>query len=101
MRENNIGYSDDWQPYTGDYDKFEYDIKLIDGTVVENCYPNAGEFNSISDKHNNQSFKEELIKWLEEYRMNLMSLMGQDYYVTGKLDVIKDVLKKLNQSKDV
>ena len=69
--------------------------------MVENCYPNAGEFNSISDKHNNQSFKEELIKWLEEYRMNLMSLMGQDYYVTGKLDVIKDVLKKLNQSKDV
>lgn len=61
MRKNNMGYSDDWQPYTGDYDKFEYDIKLIDGTVVENCYPNAGEFNSISDKHNNQSFKEELI----------------------------------------
>jgi hypothetical protein len=44
--------------------------------------------------------KEELIKWLEEYRMNLMSLMGQDDYCTGKLDVIKDVLKKLNQNKD-
>ena len=44
--------------------------------------------------------KEELIKWLEEYRINLLSLMGQDDYVIGKLDVIKDVLKKLNQNKD-
>jgi hypothetical protein len=44
--------------------------------------------------------REELIKWLEEYRMNLMSLMGQDDYVTGKLDLIKDTLKKLNQNKD-
>ena len=42
----------------------------------------------------------EVIKWLEEYRMNLLSLMSQDDYVTGKLDVIKDVLKKLNQNPD-
>ena len=35
---------------------------------------------------------------LEEYRINLLSLMGQDDYVIGKLDVIKDVLKKLNQN---
>ena len=42
--------------------------------------------------------EEECIKnyteWLKEYRLNLMSLMGQDDYVTGKLDVIKDVLDK-------
>ena len=44
--------------------------------------------------------KEELIEWLKEYRLNLMSLMGQDDYVTGKLDVIKDVLDKLNQNKE-
>jgi len=48
--------------------------------------------------------EEECIKnymeWLKEYRLNLMSLMGQDDYVTGKLDVIKDVLDKLNQNKD-
>lgn len=44
--------------------------------------------------------EQELIKWLEEYRINLLSLMGQDDYVIGKLDVIKDVLKKLNQNKD-
>ena len=41
--------------------------------------------------------EEECIKnymeWLKEYRLNLMSLMGQDDYVTGKLDVIKDILE--------
>ena len=36
------------------------------------------------------------IEWLKEYRLNLMSLMGQDDYVTGKLDVIKDILDKCN-----
>jgi hypothetical protein len=44
--------------------------------------------------------EEECIKnsmeWLKEYRLNLMSLMGQDDYVTGKLDVIKDILDKFN-----
>ena len=40
--------------------------------------------------------QEELVEWLKEYRLNLMSLMGQDDYVTGKLDVIKDVLDKCN-----
>lgn len=56
--ENYCNYSDDWQPYIGDYDKFEYDIRLKDGTVVENCYPNARKFNSISDEHERQSFEE-------------------------------------------
>lgn len=41
--------------------------------------------------------KEELKKWLEDYRMNLLSLMAQDDYVTGKLDAITDVLNKLKQ----
>ncbi len=40
--------------------------------------------------------KEALMEWLEEYRLNLMSLMGQDDYVAGKLDVIKDILDKCN-----
>jgi hypothetical protein len=44
--------------------------------------------------------KEELKNWLEEYRINLLSLMGQDDYTTGKLDVIRQVLDKLNQNKD-
>lgn len=58
---NNCGYSDEWSPYNGDYDKFEYDIKLNDGTIVENCYPNARKFNSISDSHQDQSFSEEIV----------------------------------------
>jgi len=44
--------------------------------------------------------EEKLIEWLKDYRMNLMSLMGQDDYVIGKLDVIKDILDKLNQKED-
>ena len=44
--------------------------------------------------------EEECIKnyteWLKEYRLNLMSLMGQDDYVAGKLDVIKDILDTFN-----
>jgi hypothetical protein len=55
--ENNCNYSDEWQPYINDYDKFEYDVKLKDGTIVENCYPNGGKFNSISDLHNDTSFE--------------------------------------------
>ena len=43
----------------------------------------------------------ELKNWLEEYRINLLSLMGQDDYTTGKLDVIRQVLDKLNQRQDM
>lgn len=56
--ENNCNYSENWQPYINDYDKFEYDVKLKDGTIVENCYPNGGKFNSISDLHDGQCFDE-------------------------------------------
>lgn len=56
--DNTCNYSDNWQPYISDYDKFEYDVKLKDGTIVENCYPNGGEFNSISDLHDGQFFNE-------------------------------------------
>jgi len=58
MKQNTCNYSDNWQPYIGDYDKFEYDIKLKDGTIVENCYPNARMFGSISDNHDQQQFDE-------------------------------------------
>jgi hypothetical protein len=61
MKDNTCNYSDEWQPYIGDYDKFEYDIKLKDGTIVENCYPNGGKFNSISNKHDGCSFSESLV----------------------------------------
>ena len=53
---NTCNYSHEWQPYINDYDKYEYDVRLNDGTIVENCYPNAGYFNSISDTHDGQKF---------------------------------------------
>ena len=33
-----------WIDFDGDYEKIEYDIMLTDGTVVNNCWPNAGGF---------------------------------------------------------
>lgn len=59
--ENTNNYSDDWQQYTGDYDKFEYDIILKDGTLVTNCFPNARKFLSFSEEHERQSFSEDLV----------------------------------------
>ena len=47
-----------------------------------------------------EMINKELKNWLEEYRINLLSLMGEDDYTTGKLDVIRQVLDKLNQNKD-
>lgn len=43
MLDNQMGYSDEWQPYIG-YDKREYDIMLHDGVIVNTVYPNAGMF---------------------------------------------------------
>ena len=46
---------------------------------------------------------EELTKWLENYRSNLLSLMAQEgesfsefIVIMGKLDIIKDILKNIN-----
>lgn len=47
INDNTQNYSDDWQIYTGDYDKFEYDIITKEGKVYENCYPNAGKFTTM------------------------------------------------------
>lgn len=79
-KENSMGYSDEWQPYLGDYDKFEYDIKLKDGTIVENCYPNGGSFNSISDEHNGQRFTEGLV---EEIRFSAKPRYGLNSKVSS------------------
>jgi hypothetical protein len=48
--------------YIGDYDKFEYDIELHDGTVVENCYPNADKFCSLTD--HGAYFKSKEVKFI-------------------------------------
>lgn len=37
---------DRWVPYTGDYEKEFYDIKLDDGSVLLMCWPNAGTFHT-------------------------------------------------------
>lgn len=60
MKENIMGYSDEWQPYKNDYDKFEYDIKLFDGEVIENCYPNGGNFTPLetNDHYDGRDVKE-------------------------------------------
>lgn len=50
MKDNTCNYSDEWQPYIGDYDKYEYDVKLHDGRIIENTYPNAGKFHGLSDE---------------------------------------------------
>lgn len=76
MKDNTCNYSDEWQPYIGDYDKYEYDLRLKDGTIVENCYPNAGSFSSISDKHDQQEFNGEdvaEIRFSEKPRYGLNS----------------------------
>lgn len=52
--DNTCGYSTEWQPYLNDYDKFEYDVKLKDGTIITNCYPNAGFFNGFGKGQNNK-----------------------------------------------
>lgn len=48
QKDNTCNYSKEWQPYIGDYDKFEYDVKTKEGDVWVNCYPNAGYFNPIN-----------------------------------------------------
>ncbi|GJN60454.1 hypothetical protein [Elizabethkingia anophelis] len=47
-------YSKEWQPYLG-YDKQEYDIKLKDGRIFENCYPNGGYFNPLDHEKIHES----------------------------------------------
>lgn len=34
----------EWIPYKGDYEKRWYDIKLFNGSIIKECYPNAGIF---------------------------------------------------------
>lgn len=39
-------HSNEWQEWTGQYDKRMYDVMLPDGTIIEQCWPNAGEFHA-------------------------------------------------------
>lgn len=42
-------FSQEWQPFSGDYEKKVQDIKLKDGSVIEMCYPNSGVFMCLSN----------------------------------------------------
>lgn len=46
-------HSSDWQEWAGDYDKRMYDVLLPDGTIIEQCWPNAGEFHAPTDEKYN------------------------------------------------
>ncbi len=35
-----------WIEYTGEYEKQFYNIKLKDGKIINNCWPNAGTFHT-------------------------------------------------------
>lgn len=39
----------EWSPYPGDYEKYQYDIRLNDGKEYFNCWPNAGKFWALRD----------------------------------------------------
>jgi len=41
----------EWVEFNGDYKKCMQDIRLKDGTEIEECWPNAGKFNVFSIKH--------------------------------------------------
>lgn len=87
MKENTCNYSDEFQPYKMSYDKFEYDIKLKDGTIVENCYPNAGKFNSLSNEYDGKQFKENEV---DEIRFTHNPKMG----INGKVSNINQDIEK-------
>lgn len=43
---------DEWVPWTGNnYIKSNYDVLLSDGTVIEDCRPNAGKMLSYDGRH--------------------------------------------------
>lgn len=40
----------EWKPYSGSYDKSWYDLKLTNGRIVRDCWPNAGRFHSFHEE---------------------------------------------------
>jgi len=43
--------------------------------------------------------EEELIEWLKEYKLNVMSLMRIDDYEQGQIDAINNILNKIKKAK--
>lgn len=40
----------EWAPYSGEYLKRWYDVKLKNGDIVKDCWPNAGFFHSFDEE---------------------------------------------------
>lgn len=38
----------EWIPFTGEYEKQFYDIRLKDGRELVHCWPNAGDFHAFN-----------------------------------------------------
>ncbi len=43
--------------------------------------------------------EEELIEWLKEYKLNVMSLMRINDYEQGQIDTINNILNKIKKAK--
>lgn len=43
--------------------------------------------------------EEELIEWLKEYKLNVMSLMRIGDYEQGQIDAINNILNKIKKAK--
>ncbi len=50
----------EWTPFDGDYEKRIQDIKLKNGDIVYECYPNAGEWNILRKKGNEKYYGKEI-----------------------------------------
>ncbi len=105
MRKQNIcNYSDNWQPYIGDYDKYEYDIQLKDCTIITNCYPNAGHFQSMYTHEQTHEDNVKLIRFSAEPRTwlnqsvssNKVNEQDEDYSMTFEQLQYKQPLSQFN-----
>lgn len=60
-----------WQKFNGNIQKKFCNIKLKNGDIIMNCWPNGGEFNEVQDKY--RTIKIDNVEEIE-YISNDMSL---------------------------
>jgi len=60
----------EWQPYNGHYQKAIQDIILSNGEIVTYCWPNAGFWNCMKKKGNEEYYNKE-IPHMEAKRVRL------------------------------
>jgi hypothetical protein len=57
---DNSKLTKEWSEFDGDYEKRIQDIKLKNGDIVYECYPNAGEWNVLRKKGNEKYYGKEI-----------------------------------------